>query len=150
MIFMLLAGSFILGHFIAITNIPQVTAEWVTSLNINRYFIMFMIIIIYEIGGSFIEDLAFMILATPIFYPTMVKLGFDPLWIGIIIGVTVMIGVVLPPMAIVVFVVKNITGVPLNVIYKGVYPFLTVMVLALILLFIFPGLVLWLPSILFK
>ena len=150
MIFMLLAGSFILGHFIAITNIPQVTAEWVTSLNINRYFIMFMIIIIYEIGGSFIEDLAFMILATPIFYPTMVKLGFDPLWIGIVIGVTVMIGVVLPPMAIVVFVVKNITGVPLNVIYKGVYPFLTVMVLALILLFIFPGLVLWLPSILFK
>jgi len=150
MIFMLLAGSFILGHFIAITNIPQVTAEWVTSLNINRYFIMFMIIIIYEIGGSFIEDLAFMILATPIFYPTMVKLGFDPLWIGIVIGVTVMIGVVLPPMAIVVFVVKNITGVPQNVIYKGVYPFLTVMVLALILLFIFPGLVLWLPSILFK
>jgi TRAP-type C4-dicarboxylate transport system permease large subunit len=61
-----------------------------------------------------------------------------------------MIGVVLPPMAIVVFVVKNITGVPLNVIYKGVYPFLTVMVLAMILLFIFPGLALWLPSILFK
>ena len=150
MIFMLLAGSFILGHFIAITNIPQVTAEWVTSLNINRYLIMAMIIIIYQIGGSFIEDLAFMILATPIFYPTMVKLGFDPLWIGIIIGVTVMIGVVLPPMAIVVFVVKNITGVPLNVIYKGVYPFLTVMVLAMILLFIFPGLALWLPSILFK
>ena len=150
MIFMLLAGSFILGHFIAITNIPQVTAEWVTSLNINRYLIMAMIIIIYEIGGSFIEDLAFMVLATPIFYPTMVKLGFDPLWIGIIIGVTVMIGVVLPPMAIVVFVVKNITGVPLNVIYKGVYPFLTVMVLAMILLFIFPGLALWLPSILFK
>ena len=150
MIFMLLAGSFILGHFIAITNIPQVTAEWVTSLNVNRYLIMAMIIIIYQIGGSFIEDLAFMILATPIFYPTMVKLGFDPLWIGIIIGVTVMIGVVLPPMAIVVFVVKNITGVPLNVIYKGVYPFLTVMVLAMILLFIFPGLALWLPSILFK
>jgi tripartite ATP-independent transporter DctM subunit len=150
MIFMLLAGSFILGHFIAITNIPQVTAEWVTSLNINRYLIMAMIIIIYEIGGSFIEDLAFMVLATPIFYPTMVKLGFDPLWIGIVIGVTVMIGVVLPPMAIVVFVVKNITGVPMNVIYKGVYPFLTVMVLAMILLFIFPGLALWLPSILFK
>jgi len=150
MIFMLLAGSFILGHFIAITNIPQVTAEWVTSLNVNRYLIMAMIIIIYQIGGSFIEDLAFMILATPIFYPTMVKLGFDPLWIGIIIGVTVMIGVVLPPMAIVVFVVKNITGVPLHVIYKGVYPFLTVMVLAMILLFIFPGLALWLPSILFK
>lgn len=149
MIFMLLAGSFILGHFIAITNIPQATAEWVTSLNINRYFIMAIIVIIYQIGGSFIEDLAFMVIATPIFYPTMMKLGFDPLWIGIVIGVTVMIGVVLPPMAIVVFVVKNMTGVPLNTIYKGVYPFLAVMVLAMILLFFFPGLALWLPAKLF-
>jgi len=150
MIFMLLAGSFILGRFIAITNIPQAVAEWVTLLNINRYLIMVMILIVYQIGGSFIEDLAFLILATPIFYPAMVKLGFDPLWIGIILGVNLMIGVVLPPMAIVVFVVRNITGVPLNVIYKGVYPFLGAMVLAMVLLFLFPGITLWLPSILFK
>ena len=130
MIFMLLAGSFILGHFIAITNIPQITAEWVSTLNMNRYLVFFLIFIIYQIGGSFIEDLAFMILATPIFYPTLMKLGFDPLWLGIMIGLTVMIGVVLPPMAIVVFVVKNITKVPLATIYKGVYPFLGAMVFA--------------------
>jgi len=150
MIFMLLAGSFILGRFIAITNIPQAVAEWITLLKLNRYLIMAMIIIIYQIGGSFIEDLAFMILATPIFYPAMVKLGFDPVWIGIILGVTLMIGVVLPPMAIVVFVVSKITNVPLNVVYKGVYPFLVAMVVGMILLFLFPGLALWLPSILFK
>jgi C4-dicarboxylate transporter DctM subunit len=72
------------------------------------------------------------------------------LWIGIILGVNLMIGVVLPPMAIVVFVVKNITGVPINVIYKGVYPFLAAMVLAMVILFLFPGIALWLPSILFK
>lgn len=150
MIFMLLAGSFILGRFIAITNIPQAVAEWVTLLNINRYLTMVIILIIYQIGGSFIEDLAFLILATPIFYPAMIKLGFDPLWIGIILGVNLMIGVVLPPMAIVVFVVKNITGVPMHVIYKGVYPFLAAMVLAMVILFFFPGIALWLPSILFK
>lgn len=146
MIFMLLAGSFILGHFIAITNIPQITAEWVSTLNMNRYLVFFLIFIIYQIGGSFIEDLAFMILATPIFYPTLMKLGFDPLWLGIMIGLTVMIGVVLPPMAIVVFVVKNITKVPLATIYKGVYPFLGAMVFAGILLVLFPQIALWLPS----
>jgi tripartite ATP-independent transporter DctM subunit len=146
MIFMLLAGSFILGHFIAVTNIPQITADWVSSLNMNRYLVFFMIFIIYQIGGSFIEDLAFMILATPIFYPTLMKLGFDPLWLGIMIGLTVMIGVVLPPMAIVVFVVKNITKVPLGTIYKGVYPFLGAMVFGGILLVLFPQIVLWLPS----
>jgi len=150
MVMMLLAGSFILGRFIAITNIPQAVAEWITTLNMNRYLIMAMIVVIYQIGGSFIEDLAFMILATPIFYPAMVKLGFDPLWIGIILGVTIMIGVVLPPMAIVVFVVSKITNVPLNVVYKGVYPFLAAMVAGMILLFLFPGLALWLPSMLYK
>ncbi len=146
MIFMLLVGSFILGHFIAITNIPQITADWVSTLNLNRYFVFFLIFMIYQIGGSFIEDLAFMILATPIFYPTLMKLGFDPLWLGIMIGLTVMIGVVLPPMAIVVFVVKNITKVPIATIYKGVYPFLAAMVFAGILLVFFPQIALWLPS----
>jgi C4-dicarboxylate transporter DctM subunit len=149
MIFMLLAGSFILGHFIAVTNIPQITADWAGTLNLNRYLIFFIIFIIYQIGGSFIEDLAFMILATPIFYPTLMKLGFDPLWLGIMIGLTVMIGVVLPPMAIVVFVVRNITKVPIGTIYKGVYPFLAAMVFAGILLVLFPQIALWLPS-LFK
>ena len=148
MVAILLVGSFVLGHFIAVTNIPQITADWVTGLQVNRYVILILIFLIYEIGGSFIEDLAFMILATPIFYPTMIKLGFDPLWLGIMIGVTVMIGVVLPPMAICVFVVKNITGVPLRTIYSGIYPFLIALIVAGALLMLFPQLALWLPSVL--
>jgi C4-dicarboxylate transporter, DctM subunit len=148
MIFMLLAGSFMLGHFIAITNIPQITADWVTKLDLNRYLVIIIIFLVYQIGGSFIEDLAFMILATPIFYPTFVKLGFDPLWLGVMIGLTVMIGVVLPPMAICVFVVKNITNVPFSTIYKGVYPFLVALVVAGIVLFVFPQIATWLPSVL--
>ena len=85
---------------------------------------MIIICLIYQMGGSFIDDLAFMILATPIFYPVIIKLGFDPIWFGMIIAITVMIGVVIPPVAINVFVVKNITKVPFGVIYSGVYPFL--------------------------
>jgi C4-dicarboxylate transporter, DctM subunit len=150
MVAMLLIGSFVLGHFIAVTNIPQITADWVTSLEFNRYVILILILLVYQVGGSFIEDLAFMILATPIFYPTMLKLGFDPLWLGIMIGVTVMIGIVLPPMAICVFVVKNITGVPLGTIYKGIYPFLVALVVAGGLLLLFPQIALWLPSVLAK
>jgi len=65
MILMLIMGSVILGHFIAVTNIPQKTADWVVQLPVNRYVVLFMICIMYEIGGSFIDDLAFMILATP-------------------------------------------------------------------------------------
>ena len=150
MILMLITGSVILGHLIAVSNIPQKTADWVVALPLNRYLIMIMICIIYEIGGSFIDDLAFMILATPIFYPAVQKLGFNPIWFGIVIGVVVMIGVVIPPVAVCVFVVHNITKEPIGRIYKGVAPFLISLILVWGLLFVFPQLALWLPSVFYK
>ena len=150
MLLMLIAGSTILGHFIAVTGIPQSAADWIVSLPLNRYLIMIMICLIFELGGSFIDDLAFLILATPIFYPAVLKLGFPPLWFGIVIGVVAMIGVVIPPVAICVFVVKNISKIPMGTIYKGVMPFLISLVLVWGLLFIFPQLALWLPSVVYK
>jgi C4-dicarboxylate transporter DctM subunit len=148
MLLMLIAGSAVLGHFIAATNIPKATADWVVSLPVNRYVILILITIIYQIGGSFIDDLAFVVLATPIFYPAVLKLGFDPIWFCMIIAVTVMIGVVIPPMAICVFVVKNITKTPFGIIYRGVYPFLIALFIVFILLMLFPQIALWLPSVL--
>ena len=146
MVLMLIAGSTVLGHFIAVTKIPMITATWITGLHMAPWIVMIFITFIYLIGGSFIDDLAFMILATPIFYPAIDKLGYNPLWFGIMIGVTVMVGVVIPPVAINVFVVKQITKVPFGVIYAGVYPFLISLVVAAALLFIFPGLATWLPG----
>ena len=150
MLIMLIAGSTILGHFIAVTTIPQAAADWIVSLPLNRYLIMILICLVFELGGSFIDDLAFMILATPIFYPAALKLGFHPLWFCIVIGVVAMIGVVIPPVAICVFVVKNITKIPIGTIYKGVAPFLISLILVWGLLFLFPQLALWLPSVLYK
>ncbi|HXX36313.1 MAG TPA: TRAP transporter large permease [Thermodesulfobacteriota bacterium] len=146
MVLMLITGSVILGHLIAVTNIPQKTAEWLVTVPLNRYIIIILICLIYELGGSFIDDLAFMILATPIFFPAVLKLGFNPIWFGILISVVVMIGVVIPPVAVCVFVVKNITKEPIGRIYKGVTPFLISMILVWGLLFFFPQLALWLPS----
>ncbi len=150
MITMLLAGSAVLGHFITATTIPMIAADWIVSLPLNRYLIMVLIFFIYEIGGSFIEDLAFMILATPIFFPAVVKLGFDPIWFGITLGIVVMIGIVIPPVAVCVFIVNKMTKVPIGTIYKGVAPFLISLVLMMALMFFFPQLALWLPSVFFK
>jgi C4-dicarboxylate transporter DctM subunit len=146
MVLMLIVGSTILGHFLAVTKIPMQAADWVIALNFPRELTIIIIALIYLLGGSFIDDLAFMILATPIFYPVVLKLGYDPIWFGMMIGITVMIGVVIPPVAINVFVVKNITKVPFGVIYRGVYPFLISMVICAILLFFFPSLALYLPN----
>ncbi len=150
MVLMLIAGSVILGHFLAVTKIPMIAADWVATLPFNRHIIMVIISLIYLLGGSFIDDLAFMVLATPIFYPVIIKLGFDPIWFGMIISLTVMVGVVVPPVAINVFVVKNITKVPFNVIYSGVYPFLLSLLFCAMLLFLFPSLCTFLPNALMR
>ncbi len=145
MLLMLIAGSTILGHFLAVTKIPMLAADWIIQLGLNRDLTMILIALIYLAGGSFIDDLAFMVLATPIFYPVIIKLGYDPIWFGMMISITVMIGVVIPPVAINVFVVKNITKVPLGIIYKGIYPFLISLIFCAALLFYFPQLALFLP-----
>lgn len=150
MVLVIVASSTVLGHFIAVTNIPNEVAQWVINLPLNRHIIMSLIFIIYLIGGSFIDDLAFMILATPIFYPAIVGMGYDPIWACIMIALTVCVGSVIPPVAMCVFVVKNITKVPMNIIYQGVYPFLISLILCVILLFIFPQLTLYLPGVFMK
>jgi len=150
MVLFLLAGSTVLGHFLAVTKIPLAVSGWVVNLPFHPSAIMAIICLIYLIGGSFIDDLAFMVLATPILFPAVVKLGYDPIWFGIMIILTVMIGIVIPPVAICVFVVKNVTKTTFIDIYRGVYPFLIGLMGCAILLFIFPQLALFLPTLFYK
>jgi C4-dicarboxylate transporter, DctM subunit len=146
LVLMLIAGSNIFGHFLAITEIPTISANWAAALPISKTLIMVVIILIYLIGGSIMDDLAFMVLATPIFFPAVVQLGYDPIWFGILICITLMIGGIIPPIAIYVFILGNITGLPFKTIYKGVVPFLSALVLALAIMFIYPDIATWLPN----
>jgi tripartite ATP-independent transporter DctM subunit len=150
MVLMLVACSNILGHFLTVTKIPMIASDWVASLPLNRHLIVILIALIYQIGGSFIEDFAFMILATPIFYPAIIKLGFDPLWFGMIIAINLGIGCLIPPMALNVFIVRNITKVPFGIIYKGALPFLMSLLVCAALLFLFPQIATFLPNLLMK
>lgn len=150
MVLILIAGSNVFGHFLAVTRIPMLAADWIVALPFPTWVIMILITFVYLIGGSFIDDLAFMVLATPIFYPAIAKLGYDPIWFGIIIAITVMVGVVIPPVAINVFIVRAVTRASFSEIYAGVCPFLLSLVFCATLLFIFPGLATWLPNLLMK
>ncbi|MCX5831080.1 MAG: TRAP transporter large permease [Deltaproteobacteria bacterium] len=146
MVLTLLLGSTILGHFIAVTKIPMITADWLVGLGLPTWGTILLISVIYLVGGSFIDDLAFMILATPIFYPAILRLGYDPLWFGILICITIMVGIVIPPVATVVFVVSKISKTPLGVVYSGVYPFLLSLVVGAVCVYLFPGIVTLLPN----
>ena len=148
MVLMMVAGATILGHFFVVTRTPYIVADWLVGLELHRSVIMLIIIVVYLIGGSFIEDLAFLILATPIFLPIALQLGYDPVWFGVIVCVVTMIGIILPPMAISAFVVSGVTGEPIGTVYRGIYPYLLGMFICLLIFLYVPKISLWLPSLL--
>lgn len=146
MILIIIACSAVLGHFLAITQIPQIAGDWLTGLPLSRVLVMIIVFLFYLLGGSFIDDMAFVILITPILFPAVTKLGYDPIWFGVMVGITLMVGSIIPPVAVSVFIVKNITGESFNTVYSGVVPFLISFVVMGALLFVFPGIATWLPT----
>ena len=107
MVLLLIAGATIFGHFLAISRIPFNVASWVAELNMPAFAIVIMIMLVYLIGGCFIDALALIMLTIPIFYPIIINLGYDPIWFGIIIVLVTQMGVITPPVGINVYVVAG-------------------------------------------
>src|SRR3989339_308398 len=156
MVLMLITGAVIFGKFLAVTRIPFEIAGWVSGLDMAPILIMAVIIGIYFIGGCFMDSLAFVTLTVPIFFPVVQALGFDPIWFGLIIVMVTEMGVITPPVGINVYVVygvaKNVLKeeIPLEIIFKGIFPFLIAVIVGIILMMIFPQIVLVLPNLLYQ
>ncbi|MEA3279755.1 MAG: TRAP transporter large permease [Thermodesulfobacteriota bacterium] len=147
MIFVIVAGATIFGHFLAVSQIPFDIANWISGFQLPPYAIMFFIIMVYLMGGCFIDALALIMLTVPIFYPVVNCLGYDPLWFGVIIVLVTQIGVITPPVGVNVYVVSGVArDVPLHVIFKGVIPFLIALIVGTLLLIPFPQIATFLPS----
>jgi len=147
MVMVIVAGATMFGHFLAITRIPYILASWVSSLPLPSWAIMAFIIFLYLVGGCFIDALALILLTIPIFYPVITKMGYDPIWFGVIIVLVTQMGVITPPVGVNVYVVGGIVrDVPLEKIFKGALPFLIALVLLSLAIIPFPQLCLWLPS----
>lgn len=151
MVFLIVAGATIFGRFMAVTRVPFELSEWVGGLGMSPYIIMGFIIFGYLIGGCFMDSLALITLTVPILYPVIVKLGFDPIWFGVIIVLVGEMGVITPPVGINVYVIKGVAGeVPLETIFKGVFPFLGAIVVSTAILIAFPQIALVLPKLMVK
>ncbi|KGK83810.1 C4-dicarboxylate ABC transporter permease [Desulfosporosinus sp. HMP52] len=148
MIMLMLAGAVMFGRFMAISRVPFELANWVGSLPLPSFAIMGMILLIYLILGCFIDALALILLTIPIFFPVVVNtLGYDPIWFGVVVVLVVGMGVITPPVGMNVYIIKGIAPeIPLETIFKGVWPFLFTIVICLILLMVFPGIVTFLPE----
>jgi tripartite ATP-independent transporter DctM subunit len=147
MVFVIVTGATIFGHFMAVTRVPFELSEWLAGLAVSRYIIMGFIIIGYLIAGCFMDSLAMITLSVPILYPVVLKLGFDPIWFGVIIVLVGEMGVITPPVGINVYIIKGVAlDVPLETIFKGIFPFLVALIVCTIILIIFPQIALFLPS----
>ncbi len=147
MILIIVAGATVFGHFLAITRIPFDMASWVGGLSLPSYAIIGIIVLIYLVGGCFIDALALIMLTVPIFYPVVLTMGYDPMWFGVVIVLVTQIGVITPPVGINVYVVQSVAwDVPLGVIFKGVLPLLVALIAATVLIIFFPQIALFLPG----
>jgi tripartite ATP-independent transporter DctM subunit len=155
MVLMLIAGAVIFGKFLAVTRIPFEIAGWVSGLEISPVLVLGVILMIYFFGGCFMDALAFVTLTVPIFFPVVMELGYDPIWFGIIIVMVTEMGVITPPVGINVYVVygvaKNVLdeGVPLEKIFKGIFPFLIAVIVGVLILIIFPQIIMFLPNLMY-
>jgi tripartite ATP-independent transporter DctM subunit len=147
MVLVIVTGATVFGHFLAITRIPFELAGWVKGLPLPAWGIMGVIIVIYLIGGCFMDSLALILLTIPIFFPVAVSLGYNPIWFGVIIVMVTEMGVITPPVGVNVYVVSGVAKeIPLEVIFKGILPLLLALIVAVILMVIFPQIALFLPS----
>jgi tripartite ATP-independent transporter DctM subunit len=146
-VFTVLIGALLFGYFLTITQTPQRLTEWLTGLGIGRYGILALIMVMYLILGCLMDAMAMIILTVPIIFPVITHLGFDPIWFGVIIVMTVELGLIHPPVGMNVFVIKSVVkDVTFTQIFKGVLPFIITDILRLVILIAFPMIALWLPG----
>jgi C4-dicarboxylate transporter DctM subunit len=146
-VFTVLIGALLFGYFLTITQTPQKVTEFLTALGIGRYGVLALIMLMYLVLGCLMDALAMIILTVPIIFPVIKALGFDPIWFGIIIVMTVELGLIHPPVGMNIFVIKSvIEDVKISTIFYGVLPFILTDLLRLVILIAFPILALWLPS----
>jgi C4-dicarboxylate transporter, DctM subunit len=147
MVMVLIAMAGVFGTFMTMTKIPFMLSHWVTSLPVPPIVIMGVMLILYFIGGCFFDSFAEIVLTVPIVYPTVIALGFDPIWFGVIIVLVAEMGILTPPVGLNVFVIKGLApDVPIGTIFRGVTPYVIALLVCTIILLIFPGIATFLPS----
>jgi tripartite ATP-independent transporter DctM subunit len=146
-VFTVLIGALLFGYFLTITGTPQKVSEFFTSLGLSRYGVLALIMIMYLVLGCLMDAMAMIILTVPLIFPVITALGFDPIWFGVIIVMTVELGLIHPPVGMNVFVIKSVAGdVGFMTIFRGVIPFIATDLVRLLILIAFPILATWLPN----
>src|SRR6266508_654220 len=146
-VFTVLIGAILFGYFLTVTQTPQKVTEFLTGLGLGSYGVLALIMVMYLVLGCLMDAMAMIILTVPIVFPVISHLGFDPIWFGVIIVMTVELGLIHPPVGMNVFVIKSVVkDVSFATIFRGVIPFVATDLIRLVILIAFPLLATWLPQ----
>ena len=149
MIMMIIAASELFAFTLSLTFVTQSIAEWISMLDVNRWVLMALINAFLLVAGFFLPPVAVILMTAPILLPIILQAGFDPYWFAVILTVNMEIGLITPPVGLNLYVINGIApDIRLQTILRGSLPYVMCMVLAIVILCIFPGIVTWLPTVL--
>ena len=152
MILFIIIGAMIFSKFIALSRLPDALLMLVENLQVARIIVLLAILFVYMVLGTFVDVVAMLALTLPVFFPLLQGLGFNEIWIGILIIKMVEVAVITPPIGLNVYVVKAVVGDAIGIgdLFRGILPFVLMDILTLVVLVVFPQISLWLPSMMFE
>jgi tripartite ATP-independent transporter DctM subunit len=145
-IFLLMIAGQMLGFFLAITRIPMWLGRTVGEIDLTPWVIIGIIFVIYFALGAVMDEIAILVIMTPMMYPIIIELGYDGVWFGVLTIMMLLTGLLTPPIGLITFVVSGLTGIPLGKIFRGLTPFWLTLCFAIALVIAFPQLATWLPN----
>lgn len=147
MLLLIIGTSILFGYMMSSLQVTQSVATTIGELQVNRWIILAAINVMLLVAGCFLPPAAIILMTTPILMPVINAAGFDPIWFGVILTINMELGLITPPVGLNLFVINGITpDVSLPTILRGAFPFMLCMVLAIVVLCVFPGLATWLPA----
>ncbi len=151
MLFFIIVAAAIYAYFLVQTRLPQGLVDWVGGLALPPYAVLVLLVLFYLVLGCFLETLGMILITVPVFLPLVLDLGYDPIWFGVLLVVVVEVGLITPPVGMNLFVIRaQMPQLPIATLYRGILPFLTADAALILVLFLVPGVALWLPDILFR
>ncbi len=147
MLMLIIGSSILFGYMMSSLQVTQSVAEAIGQMQVNRWLVLGAINLMLLVAGMFLPPAAIILMTTPILMPVITAAGFDPIWFGVILTINMELGLITPPVGLNLFVINGITpDIKLPTILRGALPFMGCMVLAIVILCVFPGLATWLPA----
>jgi len=146
MVVFIVGGAFVFLKMMTVSKLPFTLADFVVGLQVSKYLVMLVIILIYILLGMVSDIMGAILITVPILFPVIQSLGFDPIWFGVIMVILLELGFITPPIGMNVYILAGITNTPLGIIFRGVWPFVITIIIFVIIMVIFPEIVLFLPS----